>query len=383
MSSERLKDDESIAQENETNRAEHHEINKSKGMQIHMPDPINAHYPASVLIGECLNSLPYGSPDPRDLENMNHISLGRIIGERMASGLECHSSSNLQPKVASPILTTSLIRPGIVEKKCKSYRPMTPKEGWRVVNKSPVLNNSLLFPVQSRRNDIVPNIAQSIEAKYLDLYETVGDPSHHIYRSRLPPIFLQMLDQIINDCEVYSSTLPLGWRTDLYSLTKQDISLRSIPATFHMVRPLVYHLKRCLAILCNSIRSIEQIQLDRNQPHVLKYSCRQNSFFNTAGVTSLYASEIPNPMLRNSKNQGFHTGVELHLDKCDYTISLMLSRSHSYEGGGTYFPVANQIVRLNFGEFLIHPGGTVHSGVDITNGTRYLFLIFADVKRDD
>jgi hypothetical protein len=42
----------------------------------------------------------------------------------------------------------------------------------------------------------------------------------------------------------------------------------------------------------------------------------------------------------------------------------------------TVFPDANATVRLEFGEFLIHPGNLVHGGVDITHGSRYLMIIF-------
>jgi len=73
--------------------------------------------------------------------------------------------------------------------------------------------------------------------------------------------------------------------------------------------------------------------------------------------------------------------VELHRDNCDVTINLMLSTSGSYRGGGTYFPDADQNVRLNYGDFLLHPGSCVHSGVDIKGGTRYLMVIFANEKR--
>lgn len=52
---------------------------------------------------------------------------------------------------------------------------------------------------------------------------------------------------------------------------------------------------------------VETIRIDRNQPHVLKYSAEDNAK---------------------------HTGVELHHDKCDLTASIMLSRSSSYDGGG-------------------------------------------------
>jgi hypothetical protein len=50
----------------------------------------------------------------------------------------------------------------------------------------------------------------------------------------------------------------------------------------------------------------------------------------------------------------------------------------------TYFPDAREVVRLEFGEFILHPGSLVHSGADIRSGTRHLMVIFAQsgqVKR--
>lgn len=55
------------------------------------------------------------------------------------------------------------------------------------------------------------------------------------------------------------------------------------------------------------IYGYNSLKVDRNQPHVLKYSAEDDKGY---------------------------TGVELHHDKCDITINMMLSRSDSYEGGG-------------------------------------------------
>ena len=59
--------------------------------------------------------------------------------------------------------------------------------------------------------------------------------------------------------------------------------------------------------IATRLYNVDTIRIDRNQPHVLKYSTEENSS---------------------------HTGVELHHDKCDLTASIMLSRSNSYDGGG-------------------------------------------------
>ena len=77
----------------------------------------------------------------------------------------------------------------------------------------------------------------------------------------------------------------------------------------------------------------------------------------------------------------FSVTVELHHDRCDITANLALSRSDTYVGGGTTIAAIGQVVRLELGEVLLHPGSMVHGGNPITAGTRYLMVTFADLKR--
>ena len=92
-------------------------------------------------------------------------------------------------------------------------------------------------------------------------------------------------------------------RTYLYSLTKQDIPLRDVPGMYEAARPIVHYIRHQI----EAAYQIKTIRIDRNQPHVLKYSAEEGSA---------------------------HTGVELHHDKCDLTANLMMSRSDAYVGGG-------------------------------------------------
>ena len=66
-------------------------------------------------------------------------------------------------------------------------------------------------------------------------------------------------------------------------------------------RPIIHHIKRTMEMMYK----VHTVRIDRNQPHVLKYSAEDK-----------------------------HTGVELHHDKCDLTANIMLSRSSTYDGGG-------------------------------------------------
>jgi predicted 2-oxoglutarate/Fe(II)-dependent dioxygenase YbiX len=56
----------------------------------------------------------------------------------------------------------------------------------------------------------------------------------------------------------------------------------------------------------------------------------------------------------------------------------MLSQSHEYDGGGTYFRCIKQTIKLRKGQVLIHPGDLYHRGVDISRGMRQLVVCFMD-----
>ncbi|CAB9511813.1 P4Hc [Seminavis robusta] len=185
-----------------------------------------------------------------------------------------------------------------------------------------------------------------IHSGYRCAPEVIGHPSLRIFKLRLPMEHLARLDRILEGCEAHAKELTGGWRTELYSLTQQDLALTDIPGMMDIAMPILQYLSRCIC----EVSHAEAVRVDRNQPHVLKYD--QN-----------------------------HTGVELHHDRCDVTANLMMSRSHTYVGGGTYFPEANTVVRLKFGEFLLHPGQLIHGGTDITRGTRYLMVLFAHLKK--
>lgn len=68
-------------------------------------------------------------------------------------------------------------------------------------------------------------------------------------------------------------------------------------------KPIIHYIKKFM----ERVYEVSTVRIDRNQPHVLKYSAEDGSK---------------------------HTGVELHHDKCDFTANLMMSRSNTYVGGG-------------------------------------------------
>lgn len=157
----------------------------------------------------------------------------------------------------------------------------------------------------------------------------------------------EALDALVEAAEAHVDRLPNGWRTDLYSLTKCDIACKDISGISSQIKQL----SKCVSRAIQILYGYRKIVLDHNQPHILKYSAEDR-----------------------------HTGVELHCDRCDITANLSLSRSNTYTGGGTFIAAMNKVVRLEQGEFLLHPGGLVHSGNPIITGTRYLLVTFANFE---
>lgn len=179
--------------------------------------------------------------------------------------------------------------------------------------------------------------------------EPLGHPSLRVYKGQLPSHLINgPLDTLVEASEKYVTGLSSGWKTDLYSLTKCDIACKEIPGISSHIKEIMRYVSQTMQILYGY--GSRKISLDHNQPHILKYSVE-------AG----------------------HTGVELHCDRCDVTANLSLSKRDSYIGGGTYIQAINEIVKLEQGEFLFHPGCLVHSGQPITAGTRYLLVTFANI----
>jgi hypothetical protein len=59
----------------------------------------------------------------------------------------------------------------------------------------------------------------------------------------------------------------------------------------------------------------------------------------------------------------------------------MLSSSKNYEGGGTEFNDGIKIF-LEQGDILVHSGYVKHSGLEVTNGVRYILVGFTSINID-
>jgi len=179
--------------------------------------------------------------------------------------------------------------------------------------------------------------SQRIARQIGTTHEYVGPSSFNIHRLSLPSIYLPLLRQIIDGCEKYTATLSKGWRTDLYSLTKNDLALRKVDHLYQIARPIVSYLKKVVSVVYGCRGGVK---MDKNQPHVLKYSTAENMHDDRYQNGSANGATITNDEEKKRKNidkneiDGNHTGVELHHDKCDYTVNLMLSSGSSYIGGG-------------------------------------------------
>jgi hypothetical protein len=99
-------------------------------------------------------------------------------------------------------------------------------------------------------------------------FERIGNPSLQMFRLKLPRALVGRLDGILAHAERYAQTLPDGWRTDLYSLTKQDLALREIPGMHHRIQPIVDYMHYAI----QRLYGCRKVICDKNQPHILKYS---------------------------------------------------------------------------------------------------------------
>lgn len=72
-----------------------------------------------------------------------------------------------------------------------------------------------------------------------------------------------------------------------------------------------------------------------------------------------------------------------HRDASDISFNIALSqRGLDFEGGGTRFTIAGEVVHINMGQMLTHDSGVFHEGVSVSNGTRYILIGFVLVKFD-
>ena len=71
-------------------------------------------------------------------------------------------------------------------------------------------------------------------------------------------------------------------------------------------------------------------------------------------------------------------GLKIHTDGCLFSLTLLISHPDDFEGGGTYYKSIDKVLHLNQGDVAYHDACVMHSGIDITKGTRYILVGFID-----
>ncbi len=99
-------------------------------------------------------------------------------------------------------------------------------------------------------------------------YECIGDPSLRIFKLLLPRDLVGRLDGIVAHSERFAEGLAGGWKTELYSLTRQDLALRDIPGMTARIRPIFDYITQAI----KALYGCRKVIVDKNQPHILKYS---------------------------------------------------------------------------------------------------------------
>ena len=69
--------------------------------------------------------------------------------------------------------------------------------------------------------------------------------------------------------------------------------------------------------------------------------------------------------------------LPLHCDQSQFSLTITLNSSDEYEGGGTYFADAGEVVNCEeCGAVISFDGSLLHGGHPITCGTRYIIVVF-------
>lgn len=145
---------------------------------------------------------------------------------------------------------------------------------------------------------------------------------------------------IIHEANKHASIA--GWHTDRHlNYPTTDIPLESIKSVFNMFS---YYFHSINTIIKNNYQINKNINI--YDCFVVKYE-------------------------HNKQNK-----LDLHIDECDITINILLSKDTDFDGGGTYFKYNNLTVKLKQGDILIHNGSLEHAACQITSGNRYVLVAF-------
>ena len=75
-------------------------------------------------------------------------------------------------------------------------------------------------------------------------------------------------------------------------------------------------------------------------------------------------------------NLGQTRSQPIHRDASLVTLNVALSPVTDYEGGGTYIEALDEVLRIDQGHLLSHAGSVMHAGNAISEGERWVFVLF-------
>jgi hypothetical protein len=185
------------------------------------------------------------------------------------------------------------------------------------------------------------------DAKELMNENVVVKYNRFLQRFMYPKIYCpNVCTWIINECENYAKENG-GWtkkRHSAYPTT--DLPVES-------VKPIAGFIFESLKVIGDKIKKSyglnDEIMLDFKDLFIVKY-------------------------LHNDQNF-----LEIHKDGSFISFNILLSDVGDFEGGGTYFD-DGLIMKGEQGDLIIHSSKIKHSGLPITNGTRYLLVGFLNIN---
>mmetsp|Transcript_28024 Transcript_28024/g.38729 ORF Transcript_28024/g.38729 Transcript_28024/m.38729 type:complete len:110 (-) Transcript_28024:151-480(-) len=76
-------------------------------------------------------------------------------------------------------------------------------------------------------------------------------------------------------------------------------------------------------------------------------------------------------------------GLGFHRDGTLLSCNVLLNKASEFKGGGTVFQesdIGRQVVTGKRGDFVAHSGQLLHGGNEVTEGVRYILVVFIDVR---
>ena len=214
-------------------------------------------------------------------------------------------------------------------------------------------NNAYIFRIEEPPEEKNINIKNDekiiIDCKNIKTIDNILSNNRFLQRFILNNIYSQdTCEWIINESELYARENG-GWTTNRHNnYPTTDIPVENIKPIFKYV--------------LNTIPSI--------MTKIYKCYCIPESF--SINIVDFFVVKYE----KDAQNK-----LETHTDGSFITFSIMLSSSKNYEGGGTEFNDGIKIF-LEQGDILVHSGYVKHSGLEVTNGVRYILVGFTSINID-